>query len=70
MKFETAIFKRFLKGFIAGGIASAAALLAAGVTVASIEDLKKFSISLATAFLVGGLLGIEKMISWTDVPQA
>lgn len=70
MKFEMAIFRRFLKGFIAGGIGSAAALLAAGVTASSIEDLKKFSIAIVTAFLAGGLLSIEKMLTWQDETEA
>lgn len=70
MKYESAIIRRFLKGFVAGGIGSAAALLAVGITVSSLDDLKKFGVSLATAFLAGGLLAVEKMLSWKDEPQA
>jgi hypothetical protein len=60
------IAKRFLRGFISGGIASAAALLAAGVSVTTLEDLRKLSIALAAAFITGGLLSIDKLLRWQD----
>ena len=60
-----AICKRFLKGFIAGGAASAIIVLNAGVTIRTLEDLKTFGISLGIAFLTGGLMAIEKGLTWT-----
>lgn len=52
---------RFVKGFIAGGLASVGVLLQAGVAS---TDLKKLSLSLATAFFAGGLLAVEKAYNW------
>lgn len=62
--------KRFAKGFIASGLASAAVLLLNGATIQSIDDLKKFSLSLAIAFVTGGILGVEKMVNYENVPTA
>lgn len=53
---------RFLRGFVAGGLTSSAALLALGTTITSLEDLKKFGIALAVAFGTGGLLALDKLI--------
>lgn len=64
------IAKRFLRGFLAAGIASVSATLAAGVTVTSLEDLKKLGLSLAVAFISGGLLSIDKLVRLSDEPQA
>lgn len=61
---------RFLKGFVAAGLASVGAFLAAGVTIKSVEDLKALLIPLAIAFVTGGLLSIEKLVNWTDAPPA
>ena len=64
------IAKRFIRGFLAAGIASVTASLAAGVTVTSLEDLKKLGLSLAVAFISGGLLSADKLIRLTDESQA
>lgn len=56
------IAMRFLRGFVAGGLTSASALLATGTTVATLEDLKKFGIALAVAFGTGGLLALDKLV--------
>ena len=61
-----AIFKRFLKGFLASGIASAVLVLSAGVTINSLEDLKQFIVALFIAFFTGGLMAIEKTLRWKE----
>jgi hypothetical protein len=61
-----AILLRFVRGFLAAGIASITAQLAIGVTVSSVEDLKKLGISLAVAFISGGLMAIDKLIRFKD----
>jgi len=58
------ILKRFLKGFISGGIASAVLLLQAGVAIKSFADLKTLGFALGVAFVTGGLLAIEKGLNW------
>jgi hypothetical protein len=60
---------RFLKGFIAAGLASTATVLAAGITIHSVDDLKKLGLSLTVSFITAGLLAVEKMLSWQDAPQ-
>lgn len=60
------IFKRFLKGFIAGGLASVSVSLNAGFTITSLEDIKQFSFALVVAFLTGGILSIEKALNWRE----
>lgn len=60
------IAKRFLRGFISGGIGAVAALLGTGVTVATFEDLKQLGVALAAAFVSGGLLAIDKLLRWQD----
>jgi len=62
------IAKRFLKGFIAGGIAAVVVALKVGGTISSITELKSFGIGLGVAFLTGGFLAIEKALNWTTEP--
>lgn len=62
------VVKRFAKGFVAGGIASALAVIQAGVVISSVEDLKKLGIAVVVGFITGGLLALEKAINWTTVP--
>lgn len=57
---------RFVKGFVASGIASVLALLNSGVTLNSLEDLKLFSGALVVAFLTGALLATQKMLTWEN----
>jgi len=59
------IIKRFLKGFIAGGIASVVLALQAGITISSLTDVKTLLTALGVAFVTGGLLAIEKGLNWT-----
>lgn len=62
-----AFFKRFLKGFVAGGIASMIPLLSTLSPEATLKDPKILLYNLIVAFLTGGLLAVEKMINY--VPQ-
>lgn len=63
-KMLKAILKRFAKGFISGGIASVVVVINSGVTIASVADLKVWAFSLGVAFITGGILAIEKAITW------
>lgn len=58
------VLKRFLKGFLAGGLSSVVVILNADVTISSIADLKQFAISLLLAFMTGGMLAIDKALRW------
>jgi hypothetical protein len=60
------IFKRFLKGFIASGVATSLLVLSSGVVINSLEDLKQFIVSLFVAFLTGGLMAVEKGLRWKE----
>ena len=63
------LFKRFMRGFMAGGLASVAAQLTTTVTLNSLSDLKKLGISLVIAFLSGGILALEKAMRWVEPEQ-
>lgn len=60
------VFKRFLKGFVASGIASVVLILSSGVTINSLEDLKQLIVVLFVAFFTGGLMAIEKTLRWKE----
>lgn len=57
---------RFAKGFLAGGLGSVAALLEAGVTVTSLADLTNLGFALLAAFVSGGVLALQKWVSWVE----
>lgn len=59
-------FVRFAKGFIAGGMGAIALQIQAGVQLSSLADLKMLGLTLTGAFITGGLLAIEKMLSWQE----
>ncbi len=63
------LFKRFARGFVAGGLGAVGLMLATGVTVSNLEDLKKFSLSLIAGFISGGLLATEKAYRWKEPEQ-
>jgi hypothetical protein len=63
------VLKRFLKAFIAGGLASVAALLASGFQLKELKDLQTLAFALGIAFFTGGLMALEKLIRWQDIPQ-
>lgn len=59
-----AVFKRFLKGFLAGGVAQVALILGPGINIHNMDDLKALVTTLIFGFIVGGLLAIDKGLSW------
>lgn len=61
--------RRFLKGFIAGGLASVMVFLATGTPVQDFADIQNLRFPLAMAFLTGGLQSIQKMLSWKELPK-
>jgi len=56
------ISMRFLRGFIAGGMASIATFLSAGINVTSEEGVKALLFALGTSFVAGGLLALDKLV--------
>lgn len=60
----SSVLKRFLKGFLAGGVSSVILILNTGVSISSISDLKQFAVSLGVAFFTGGLMALEKGLRW------
>lgn len=63
------VLLRFLKGFIAGGLGEIAPLLSGGITIHTTSDLKTIGLALIVPFVSGGILAVEKLLSWTDAPQ-
>lgn len=61
---KTAVLKRFLKAFVGGGLGAVGALLSVGVTISSLGDAKNLSFALIAAFVSGGLMALEKAITW------
>lgn len=55
---------RFLKGFVAGGIAQVILIINAGLTISSIADVKAVFTAVVVGFLTGGLLAMQKMLAW------
>jgi len=64
------VFNRFLKAFLAGGLASIGALISAGVSFSTTQELKNFIVVLIGAFLSGGIMALEKYLSWTTETKA
>ena len=60
--------KRFAKGFLAGGIAQVALIIGPGLKFHSLDDIKTITTAIVFGFLVGGLLSVQKMLSWQEVP--
>jgi hypothetical protein len=60
-----AVIKRFMKGFIAGGIAQVLLIVGAGLQFHNLEDLRTYGIAIVFGFLTGGLLAVEKMLNYT-----
>jgi hypothetical protein len=63
------ILMRAARSFIAAALAGIAAQLSVGVTIHSVEDLKKLAISLAVASLTAGLLALDKLIRYEPTGQ-
>lgn len=68
MSKSSAIFQRFLKGFIATVIPVVLIELGKGYDFSTSTDLKRFFFSLLTPVVSGLLLAVEKTVSWQD-PQ-
>lgn len=64
------IFNRFIKAFLAGGLASIGVLIANGVSFSNEQELKNLIVTLVGAFLTGGIMAIQKWYTWTDEPKA
>lgn len=62
------IVKRFLKGFVAGGIASALMIVKSTSVLSTWHDMQMFAFALIVGFITGGLLAVEKALSWEDIP--
>lgn len=58
--------RRLARGFISGGLGSVALLLQSGVQVKDLAELQNLAMMLASAFVVGGLLALEKMYRWQN----
>lgn len=62
-----AIVLRFLRGFVAGGVANLAAILTAShFTVSSLADLQALSYVLAIAFITGAIMALDKMLRYEE----
>lgn len=62
---------RFVKGFVAGGLAQLTVFLgssANGINVSNTTQLKQLGLGIFTSFLIGGILATEKALTWTEQP--
>lgn len=57
---------KFIKGAIAGGLASVAVSLQSNYSVASLSDLVTLANILGTAFLSGTVLSAMKYLAWQE----
>jgi hypothetical protein len=60
--------KRFLKGFLAGGLAQVVLIVGPGLHFATLADIRAIVTSLVFGFIVGGMLAVEKMLQTPTVP--
>ena len=60
--FSKVIVRRFVKAFIAGGLAGLTMILAQNPNpaIANLAELKTWMITLVYAFIVGGVMALEK----------
>lgn len=56
--------KRFLKGFLAGGVGAVFVVTSSGVSFSTLGEAKHLGLVILGAFLTGGLLAIEKMVNF------
>lgn len=59
------VYKKFIKAFITGGLSAVSASLLLGVKIASLDDLKGFSVVLAVAFFSGAVHAILELLNPT-----
>lgn len=64
-KFKVGL-RRFLKGFFAGGLAQVALVIGPGLTFSNLEDVKSILTAVVFGFITGGILAVQKMISYTE----
>lgn len=63
------IVLRFLRGFLAGGVANASAILAASqFNVRSLADAQALAYVLGIAFVTGALMALDKMLRYEPSP--
>lgn len=53
---------RFLRAFVAGGLANAVSLTVASHSVSSLKEMEVWIYSLAVGFVTGGLMAIDKLL--------
>lgn len=58
IKIIKAALLRFVRSFIAGGVAAVAVMLASGVTVRTLDELNAFCQAIMFTFFVGAVSGI------------
>jgi hypothetical protein len=60
--FSKVIFRRFIKSFLAGGFAGLTIMLSQNPNpaISNLVELKTWGITLGYAFLVGGIMALEK----------
>jgi hypothetical protein len=62
-KFQ-ALFARFWKGFLTGGLGSVVALVNSGVSFSTMDEFANFGFALLSAFVTGGALALWKLVTW------
>jgi hypothetical protein len=60
------VLKRFVKIFIAGGVAGLSTAFVATPSFNTLADLKMWMFTLITAFVSGGLAALEKYLNWQE----
>ena len=67
-EFFWTIFKRFARAFLAGGLTALTVQLAGSPQPGfdNLADTQVWLVSLLYAFLVGGVMALEKAARWTD----
>lgn len=64
------IAMRFVRGAVAGAVASMLAFLAAGVTITDADGLKTLAFALCTSAISGALLALDKLVREGVEPEA
>lgn len=53
---------RFIRAFVAGGVANMIAIIASNGSISSLKDGQMWFLSLGVAFITGGLMAIDKLL--------
>lgn len=59
------VILRFIRGFVAGGIASVMVAISSGISFHNVGELKSVLLLLAMAFITGGFLATDKAVRMT-----